>query len=344
MLMVIFGAGASYDSAPSCRAPPNANSKGQYWDLRPPLANELFDDRAIFSSAISRYSRIQPIIPHLRHFSSNSSVEQELEKLQTDADEDPVKQKQLAAVRFYLQEVIWKCQRVWNEEVAKDVSNYKTLLEAIRHWRRSQDQSEPTYLVTFNYDKMLEIALRSVDVRINDLSDYIASEYKLIKLHGSVDWVHPVADKITWTDMVSEVIEMAANLKISLEYEKVDLDLSSGEINKKKAFFPALAVPVQNKQRYECPVEHVNLLRDCLSNIRKLLVVGWSATEQNFLQLLSEKLSGNPQVKVVSSGIDSAKRVIQNLENAGVKGNLVPSESGFSDFVSQHFADEFLKK
>ena len=84
-----------------------------------------------------------------------------------------------------------------------------------------------------------------------------------------------------------------------------------------------MAIPVQNKQRYECPNEHVNLLRDCFPKIHKLLVVGWSATDRDFLQLLSGKLCGNPQVKVVSSEIESAARVSQNLEDAGVKGDFI---------------------
>ncbi len=62
MLLVIFGAGASFDSAPTY--PPGANVLGG--DRlnnfhRPPLANELFENRPVFAEAITRLPECQPI-------------------------------------------------------------------------------------------------------------------------------------------------------------------------------------------------------------------------------------------------------------------------------------------
>ncbi len=62
MLMVVFGAGASYDSFPS--GLPNSTD---WEDRRPPLANELFDNRPAFGPVVSRFPRCQPIISRLRH-------------------------------------------------------------------------------------------------------------------------------------------------------------------------------------------------------------------------------------------------------------------------------------
>ena len=60
MLMVIFGAGASYDSAPSY-APGMAEiaelSKAQR-DARLPLSDELFDDRYEFARVMKRFSGV----------------------------------------------------------------------------------------------------------------------------------------------------------------------------------------------------------------------------------------------------------------------------------------------
>src|SRR6266704_7202742 len=60
MLLVIFGAGASFDSAPTY--PPGANVLGG--DRlnnfhRPPLANELFENRPVFAEAITRLPECQ---------------------------------------------------------------------------------------------------------------------------------------------------------------------------------------------------------------------------------------------------------------------------------------------
>ena len=96
MLMVIFGAGASYDSAPS--RPPRMQR-----DLeRPPLAEELFADIDAFSEVASRFPRCLPIIPRLRDRPAGVSVEQALEQLQQEAEGYPEGYRQLAAIRFYL--------------------------------------------------------------------------------------------------------------------------------------------------------------------------------------------------------------------------------------------------
>jgi hypothetical protein len=69
MLMVIFGAGASYDSCPTyppgTAVPASPDSLNHYH--RPPLAIELFEDRPVFAEAIEHYfPECQPIVPRLR--------------------------------------------------------------------------------------------------------------------------------------------------------------------------------------------------------------------------------------------------------------------------------------
>src|SRR6266404_7192809 len=144
MLTVIFGAGASYDSNPS-RQPGKASVAAEAY--RPPLANELFGDRELFSAAIARFERIHPIIPRLRHL-EGGTVEGELQRIQAEASADPERNCQLAAVRYYLQEMLWDCETQWRME-AKGISNYKSLLDRIRHRRHADEE---IYLATFNYD------------------------------------------------------------------------------------------------------------------------------------------------------------------------------------------------
>lgn len=67
MQLVIFGAGASYDSA-STYVPgsgiPTAESLNFYH--RPPCVNELFQDRPLYAEVIERFPECQPIVPRLR--------------------------------------------------------------------------------------------------------------------------------------------------------------------------------------------------------------------------------------------------------------------------------------
>lgn len=88
MLLVIFGAGASYDSAPS-HPPPYRGSLSSAIPsgtetYRPPLANELFEERALFAETLKRYKQCLAIVPYLRHLGKRQ-LEEVLEQLQAEA-------------------------------------------------------------------------------------------------------------------------------------------------------------------------------------------------------------------------------------------------------------------
>jgi hypothetical protein len=98
------------------------------------------------------------------------------------------------------------------------MTNYVTLLDQLRRCKQRED---PVLLATFNYDQMIEDALSSVGITINDLVHYIQNDaFKLFKLHGSVHWAREVETEIpnvternAW-DLVNELIERVGDLKI----------------------------------------------------------------------------------------------------------------------------------
>ena len=68
---------------------------------------------------------------------------------------------------------------------------FRTLLD---HIHRRIEQLRNVCLVTFNYDRLLEAAMPTVGIHIESMSDYVDSpEYKVIKLHGSVNWGRNIA-------------------------------------------------------------------------------------------------------------------------------------------------------
>lgn len=71
MLMVVFGAGASFDSFPFVPPRPDVQTPD-----RPPLAAELFSDRDQFNNVLRNYPDCQTIVPYLRR--AGVSVEEEL--------------------------------------------------------------------------------------------------------------------------------------------------------------------------------------------------------------------------------------------------------------------------
>src|SRR5262249_8443470 len=125
MLMVIFGAGASYDSVPAY--PPQ-----QPHEDRPPLANSLFDNRREFAILVEQFDRMTPIVPRLRDLTPGKTLEREMEVLQLEGEEFVERRHQLAAVRFYLHMMLGGCETRWNR-VAMGVTNYKSLLDKIRY-------------------------------------------------------------------------------------------------------------------------------------------------------------------------------------------------------------------
>lgn len=335
MLMVIFGAGASYDSVSS--RPPKHYPPVQL-PSRPPLANELFDDRPNFRQAMQRFEECKAIIPYLQSRPPNVSVEERLESLQAEADDFPRRHQQLAAIRYYLHFMLWECEQEW-KGLAGGITNYRTLLDRLERWRKPGEQ---ICLVTFNYDTLLEEALSEVGIKIRDVSDYIAYEdYKVIKLHGSVNWGREVDTSTKHQPTtINELINRAADLKLSESYRLVTNHPMLREGG--KTLFPALAIPVQHKGGYECPTAHLDCLRDCIPQVTKLLVVGWRAQEANFCQLLASKVQRDLKVLTVSGSVKGANEINSRLEEVGLHGDFFVAKGGFTEFVVNREAEEFL--
>ena len=192
MLLVIFGAGASYDSVPD-HPPPTPplpamrrfGLTGPFEDDRPPLASQLFDNRKPFVQAMTHFPECKELIPSLRK--PDVMVEQELAKIREQAKSYPRAHQELAAICYYLHFALWECQARWYD-VHSGITNYAALLRAIDFWR--SHSKEKICFVTFNYDTMLEAAMWQV-LRFQAplLDSYISQEnYTLIKLHGSINW------------------------------------------------------------------------------------------------------------------------------------------------------------
>ena len=154
--LVIFGAGASFDSAQAYRLKivgGVVQDDGLVW--RPPLADGLFSDpHGAFGTFVKRYPKIRAVLPLLRE-RSNKSVEAVLESLQNEESEYAERHRQLAAVRFYLRDLLAECTSQWLDRT-NGVTNYESLIDQILRRHRT---NEDICLVTFNYDSLLEHAL-----------------------------------------------------------------------------------------------------------------------------------------------------------------------------------------
>jgi len=339
MLTVIFGAGASYDSDPS-------NQPARTKDLnRPPLANELFDDRPQFRAELAKLPQCAPLVPRLRHLGAGVAIEQVLEQLHDEAEAqvnpDRERVTQLAAVRFYLQAVIDRCSTAW-ERGTNGVTNYATLLDDIRHF----GNRAPT-LVTFNYDLLLEGALRRLTGWAPEhIGQYIeGGPVTLLKVHGSVDWGRVVLScQATALDdpeqIAAALIQHAATLEITEQYRVVRTQapiVRDGE----QILFPAVAVPVQTKTPFACPAEHIQVLLEKLAQTTHLLIIGWRGLDRTLGSLLRRHLPLQPKVQVVCGPADG-EAVQTALRQGGVRAEIQILDRMFSSYVLSRVGHEFL--
>jgi hypothetical protein len=282
----------------------------------------------------------------LRSIAPGKTLEHELETLQAEGQTDPERLRQIAAIRFYLHYVIWECENRWNG-VARGITNYVTLLDQLRR-SRSKDAPEPVLLVTFNYDRMIESALSSVNISISEMQHYTQhDDFKLFKLHGSVQWAREVEGPITnigernqW-EVAHELINNAPDLKITERFRLVDVR-PIGKIDD-VPLFPAIAIPVETKLGFECPNDHLDCLRDHLGRVTKILIVGWRATERHFLKLLKEQLTAVVNVQAVVRDKQEAEEVLDRIKYAGISLIGHPAATGFTEYVISREAERFFK-
>ena len=339
MLTVIFGAGASFDSDPS-----HFPKKGNIGGDRPPLANELFADRELFNSVLRLFPACLPVVPPLRQLSGGASIEQVLERLQEESREganpDFERSRQLAAIRFYIQTVIFRCTQQWREQMG-GVTNYVTLLDEIRH-----SGNRDVALVTFNYDTLVESAIAQlISANPTTLDGYLElGLFALFKVHGSVNWGRVVTQHSTThvnpSDIISAaLIRDAPTIEVSDQYRLI---AGAAPIVKDadSVLFPAVAVPVQTKQSFELPANHLVDLVRRLKAATHVLIVGWRGMDGHFAALLRDHLPASAAIQIVCG--ESSGEVRDTLVRLGVQGSYDIQAHTFSSYVVTRAGSDFL--
>jgi hypothetical protein len=280
MLMVIVGAGASYDSL-------NTRDMASWqWTTyvngqRPPLARELFSARPSFIERMP--PSLRGLAAHLRAaIASGATLEIELEILHNRGDGAAT--SELMAVRFYLERIIGWCDSEV-QKFARAGSNFDALVRRLDVWSYASGQS--VAYVTFNYDRFLEAAVQSYTQRtFETLSSYVDDpRLKIFKLHGSLGWVRQA--NVTRTNDPRDELHVIRNAG-TLELSAISLASESNRMGS-QIQVPALAVPTRTKTTFECPDQHLEMLTTALSQVDRVLVVGWRGGERHFLELLANR-------------------------------------------------------
>lgn len=345
MLMIVFGAGASYDSDP--RHPSSSDYDGM---PRPPLASQLFSER--FAGHFWGHRDCAALFHHLRQIVDNgtSSIENELESMHTDAERYPHLRRATFALRSYIQDVIRHCVDNWMDQT-KGVTGHVVLLNEIAKWRHNRQ--DMVCIVTFNYDTLIESACADVlGLKFADISTYVADpRYELFKLHGSIDWGRQVRNvrgtildsvaQFAWTDEY----RVSTSKYWDPPYQPTE--------DPTTMYVPAIAVPTVSKSGFECPPAHIEVLTSVIPLVTHLLVIGWRGMEEHFLSLwrqgpISDASAAFParleRLQIVSGSKDGAEEVRRRLaDEAGIRcaDERVAGE-GFSQFLESGALTSFL--
>jgi hypothetical protein len=240
---------------------------------------------------------------------------------------------QFAAFRFYLQQVLHECGKEW-AGAAHNSTNYVELLSRLDRWRHSR--GEVICFVTFNYDTLLEDAIEhALNWRPREMQDYIAfDEYQVLKLHGSVNWGRLAEGPMSagGDRARKNMIEGIHSLSITDEFRISDA--AADPRQRPYLLFPAISIPVVSKSQssFECPANHLDALAECATQTTHLLVIGWRAQEEHFLQIVRPfpKLR---HILVVSGGTAEARETAERLRTNPIQG-LSPRGEGFSEFLA----------
>lgn len=107
--------------------------------------------------------------------------------------------------------------------------------------------------------------------------------------------------------------------------------------------FPALAIPVEAKQDFECPQGHVHTLKSFIPNVTKILIIGWRATEKPFLELLKQELGhANPHIMIANGSQTDSESAATNIRRSGMPAQYSMLDDGFTDFNLKNRGREFL--
>lgn len=317
---------------------------------RPPLTLALFDRNRVQYRFIGDYGAASGLVrPIQRRLAKEKNLERVLGDLQKEATEDPYRNFQLLAVKFYLRDFIADSSRQWWKS-HETVTTYAEFVDQIRAY--SYKKAQNVCYVTFNWDLLLDWTLEVTGLRDLSTTDgYIASNGPwYIKVHGSVNW-----KRVTGLTTRSP---LSANEAMDHVYRHGALDSNLGYIVNSDPYWarqiaagepnlvllPAIAIPVEHKDNshFEMPEGHREVMLDSIRHATKILTIGWRGSEEHFNDLLKNNISG-PDIPITTvCGTGNAGETIKNLKSLGFQ-NIRDSSCGFNEFVENGGLIDFLE-
>jgi hypothetical protein len=138
------------------------------------------------------------------------------------------------------------------------------------------------------------------------------------------------------------VLDNINKYKIDIRDVKDPSCLSSTQIDEATAisFFPALALPLNNKDHAVCPATHMDYLRNTIPSIKKVIIIGWRAADPFLLETLKENLNPEAQIGVIS-GANAETTVVPNIKKY-LENDVVVVENKYSESLTNDSLEDFI--
>lgn len=346
VLTVLIGAGASYDCYDR-----DTGTFGIDDHWRPPLVNELFDPRATFAGVLRHYPKAEALSGEIRLRLRDSKDNQwlPLEQLLKEAANAShlAVRRRYWEVPYYLQELIgevgarfFQFGRPLYHQLLVDIAEAL----AVGHYTS-------VLFLTVNYDLLLDREIELLfDHRFRQMGHYIShNQWKLVKLHGSVNWGFRFAPGI-----VNDREECLAALSAMVEEPTPQKDgifiLENHQTYCHGGYFihPAIAVPIAGKSGFLCLDDIANAARENIARSTDFLILGCRMADEDVLDLFGAVAQVN-RIKIVDAGLESSLDILHRMADhcrafrpLNNRGECL-SKSGFSDFVTSGELRAFLK-
>ncbi|MBI4087161.1 hypothetical protein HY416_04275 [Candidatus Kaiserbacteria bacterium] len=335
--LIIFGAGASFDYS-------------AFGNIAP-LTNDLVSERFLHHDLLEKYQGANDLLSDMVHqvHTRNRAFETVLSEMRERAAHSPQLLSQFAALEFYLKALFKRISTPSDlTRRAYQVNNYRIINNRIHAYSGGRAN-----IISFNYDTLFEHTLGAKAPK--NMLEYISGDIKIFKLHGSHDWLHiqprslmggdpkTEAEDIDWYLGRPDFIENIRARNDTSPYH--ELELHERPNRNRYAWFPAIAVPLNSKDRYVCPPRHIQALEQVLPKIDRVLIIGWKAGDQLLLEMLSRHLPNfGYKLLVISGTVDGAQKVAEVVRDklTAHAGKIEARGGGFSDFVGSDISHSFF--
>jgi hypothetical protein len=105
---------------------------------------------------------------------------------------------------------------------------------------------------------------------------------------------------------------------------------------------PLIFIPIINEQTFECLDDHVDKLRQLLKNTENVLIVGWSAAEKHFIDLIKATVTRELRVEAVCGRHEYSLETLDTLVKQGIRIMGKVFDGGFTEYVKSREAERFF--